>query len=82
MTQKESHSTPVSGDVVKVRITASARVRYSQIAEIPAALWQKYEAMCERNARDRDFTNEFEHLLHPDSALSDDVTDIEMEEIA
>jgi hypothetical protein len=59
-------------DKIKVRITAESKIRISQIRQIPREAWEKYQAMCERAATDREFNNAFEGYIHPDDILDTD----------
>jgi hypothetical protein len=63
----------------KVIITASQKVRYRETHEISERLWQRYQEMCDANAKDREFTYYFEHLLDGTNPDSDDITDLQME---
>jgi hypothetical protein len=68
---------------IKVRVTARQEVQYNQIKEIPLALFQKYEAMCDAATSgddlDAKFNREFEHLIdYSDVVDADDLEDLEI----
>lgn len=67
---------------MKVRITAVEKVRHSEVVELPDEAWKKYQSMIDRNAKDSEFTNEFESYMKWDNPDSDGITDLEIEQIA
>jgi len=70
---------------MKVRITASARLQYSQVVEITPEQYAEYEAICEFEPRavGRLLADKFEHLLDL-SDISDggDIEDIDITPVA
>lgn len=67
---------------MKVRITAVEKVRHSEIIELSDEAWKKYQSMIDRNAKDSEFTKEFESYMKGDNLDSDGLTDLEIEKIA
>ncbi len=68
-------------DKIKVKITASTRVYYSQYREITPEQFAEYEAICEAEPRNIDsiLTDKFDHLINPDDVC--DASDLEDLEI-
>lgn len=63
----------------RVIIRASQKIRYKETHDISDKAWKLYQEMCEANAKDRDFTYHFEHLIDGDSPDSGEMTDLEIE---
>lgn len=69
-------------EMVEVEIYATQRMRYRQRRKIPKSILDKYEAMCERNARYSEFEREFSDLIDPADPYDwDDMDDIEIEPV-
>lgn len=68
-------------EMIEVRVTATQKVRYSQIKKIKKTEYEKYEKMCDAEVIcDRDFNTAFDHLIdYSDVSDADDLQDLNIE---
>lgn len=67
-------------EMIEVEISATQRIRFRQIRKMRKSLFDKYEEMCDRGARDSEFEREFGDLIDPENIYDwDDMDDIEIE---
>ena len=69
-----------SEETVEVVISATQKVRYAQYATMRRSVFEKYQEMCERRARDDEFDKEFGHYIRYDDVLdADELEDLTIE---
>lgn len=69
-------------EMVEVDISATLKMRFNQRRKIPKSVLDKYDAMCDRNARYSEFEREFGDLINVTDPYDwDDMDDIEIEPV-
>jgi hypothetical protein len=71
--------TDTAEEMIEVEVWATQKFRFIQRRKIPKSQLEKYEAMCDANAKDREFNKEFGDLIDPTDPYDwDDIDDLEI----